>query len=259
MEKIKHNHSLTDILKVCLFSLLMLAPLLASVSQMLYVTFNKNAKDSYSSYYVTQKIVANPDTLIENQEYTFQYKEYDLTGQNIYSYSYGFTEISIDLNDYFTSQGTNINKLGFLYYSDLTYYLVGYDTNNTRYLSRNLSYTDLPHITFTSNGVVTTNSSNLNYFNIIVSVYTKSTLDNAFYYGVDQMTKSDLFNWTQNTGIYTGVHAMTSGIGIECRFIPMLLTYWLILTIVYIIIDVVIETFKYLTHMLQNKVKSKTS
>ena len=46
-EKQKHNHKLTDLLKVCIFGLLMIAPLLASVSQMLYVTLNKNAKDSY--------------------------------------------------------------------------------------------------------------------------------------------------------------------------------------------------------------------
>ena len=44
-EKQKHNHKLTDLIKVVIFAILMTAPLLASISQMLYVTLNKNAKD----------------------------------------------------------------------------------------------------------------------------------------------------------------------------------------------------------------------
>ena len=90
-----------------------------------------------------------------------------------------------------------------------------------------------------------------NYNSFIYYTYNKySYLDNAFYYGVDQMTKSDLFNWTQNTAIYNGVKAMTDNLQIQTPAIAILIVYWFILTIIYVIIDIVLKCFTTITHMI---------
>ena len=80
--------------------------------------------------------------------------------------------------------------------------------------------------------------------------YTTDKLDNAFYYGVEKMTQSDLFNWTQNTAIYTGVKTMTDNLEIQTPAIAILITYWFILTVIYVIIDIVLKGFTTITHMI---------
>ena len=47
-KKTKHDHTLTNILKFAIFSVIMLAPIFSVASRCLYVICNKNAKDSYS-------------------------------------------------------------------------------------------------------------------------------------------------------------------------------------------------------------------
>ena len=64
------------------------------------------------------------------------------------------------------------------------------------------------------------------------------------------MTKSELFNWTQNTAVYTGIKAMTDNLQIQTNAIAILLTYWFILTIIYIIVDIVLKLFTTMTHLL---------
>ena len=90
----------------------------------------------------------------------------------------------------------------------------------------------------------------VNEYSIYYFLTEKDTLDNAFYYGVEKMTESDLFNWTQNTTLYNGIKTMTDNLEIQTPAIAILLTYWFILTIIYVIIDIVLKGFTTLTHLI---------
>ena len=64
------------------------------------------------------------------------------------------------------------------------------------------------------------------------------------------MTESDLFNWTENTALYTGIKGMTDNLEIGTPAIAILITYWFILTVIYVIIDIVLKGFTTITHMI---------
>lgn len=61
----KHDHSLTDILKVLLFAIVMLAPFFAILTECLYMICNKNAPTNYTG--TQQDVFYNAITNIGNQ------------------------------------------------------------------------------------------------------------------------------------------------------------------------------------------------
>lgn len=67
------------------------------------------------------------------------------------------------------------------------------------------------------------------------------------------LLNSDLMTWTTNTLLYTGVNAMFTQLNINSNLIIELLTYWLMLTSIYVIIDIVLEMFIYLTHWINDR------
>lgn len=263
LEENKHDHKLTNWLKVGIFALLMLAPMFASISQTLYVTFNKNAYQSYSNQMLAKvERVSNVNQLINGQQYDFYLNEDFTPTSTIDTYRVHYSSISVDFNEILNNGvDTQYNNFNFRITANWLNPDIGFDLflyyDDTRISSNRIyygteKYDQLKHIVFVLDSYVTTFNSNgiiINY-----NTYTTEKLDNAFYYGVDQMTKSDLFNWTQNTALYTGINAMTTQLEIQTPAIAILLTYWFILTIIYVIIDIVLKGFTLLTHMFSNKV-----
>ena len=82
---------------------------------------------------------------------------------------------------------------------------------------------------------------------IIEEKETEGTLDNAFYYALDKTEDSSLFNWSKNTGIYTVLYNACNGLGITTSFIPFILTYWLFISLIYLIYDLVL-VFVHIAH-----------
>ena len=78
-------------------------------------------------------------------------------------------------------------------------------------------------------------------------------IDNVFEYSFNKLANDNLFNWTENTAVYTGVKAMTDNLQINITVIPMIITYWFLLTVIYVLIDLVIKAFTVLTHMIIKK------
>ena len=252
MEKLKdlkgkHDHLLTKMLKVFLFSCVMIAPIVAGTSQMLYATLNKNAKDSYSADQSLNYTLVDTSSIKEDSLYYFR-TDNNLNRQVNMSF--------IPVSSINTITGTlNIP-------SNPTRFRVYYNGNN-------LSYSlQIEGDTTTYNVIGNTTSINVLTFSFIagddlssnaygsnLKMYEFSeqqTLDNAFYYGMDKMAESDMFSWTKNTGIYTGINAMTTGMDIntENNILAILLTYWLLMTAIYVVIDIIIELFVKLTHLL---------
>lgn len=72
--------------------------------------------------------------------------------------------------------------------------------------------------------------------------YTETGINRSdiFYYSVNQVENSNLFNWATNTAIYTGILATANTLGITNTFIPMLMTYWLIISVLYFLYDIIL-------------------
>lgn len=87
-----------------------------------------------------------------------------------------------------------------------------------------------------------------------VNGYTGTPQD-LFYNAVNNITTKSLFNWVEDTGIYTGINAMFTGLEFDTTTNPIaiLCGYWLLNTGVYIVIDIVIWCFTKITHMLVNE------
>lgn len=247
IQEIKHNHSLTDLLKVALFSMLMLAPALSVASRCLYVIANKNAYQSYSDSYVeTTQVISNTSQFVEGQSIiaTYKAKENESTTYGAYIH---YDSISIDWTDYGFQENT-YNQFR-LFNSGLIQLR---DTNNTQYSMNNVWGNTLKTFTFIYNSMEA--GSNLNgNVDYTALFYQQSKLDNVFEYSVSKLEDSQMFNWTTNTAIYTGVQAMCSQLGITTPVIAEILVYWFLLTVIYVIIDIILKTFTVITHMLGSK------
>ena len=295
LPKVKHDHKFTDLLKVGIFSIVMLAPVGAIGVTCAYVVCNKNAYQSYSGTAERQEIQAQPlyptneftnqNEMIINNYYYFSL-DYTIngtqqsktafingdTGTNIFrivniytksnfeanpinlkNYCNGYidyfdfnTDIQLDANfvnllngDSDTDQifDISLNNTYKLYTEFNVSFIFQYLSDNDTFTNDFLSYCEPLPDEYQNYTITTTNVE-------------ESTLDNVFYYAVDQMQQSPLFNWTTNTAIFTGVEGMTSGMGINTQAIAILLTYWLICTAIYIIIDIVVKGFTWLTHLI---------
>lgn len=240
----KHDHALTSWLKVIIFSLLMIAPLFASISQWIYVSFNKNAKDSYGGFNENQVEYVEPTNVETYQEYNLINHSYTLSTN-------GYIDLQILEVVNFTGNDTQkqlIEDSNRIYLRTTGDYYIFYN-NSTYQYEMNVN-----NITIELKVIITaTNINSLNDLKPILlerQVNGNETLDNAFYYGVEKMTESDLFNWTQNTTLYSGIKTMTDNLEIQTPAIAILLTYWFILTIIYVIIDIVLKGFTTLTHLI---------
>lgn len=77
------------------------------------------------------------------------------------------------------------------------------------------------------------------------------TQQDVFYNAVSNMCAKPLFSWTTQTGIYTPINAMCTGLEIQSGALPILLTYWALMTAIYIVFDIVIKMFTYITHLIK--------
>lgn len=241
---VKHNHSLTDLLKILLFTILMLAPIGMVATRCLYVIANKNAYQSYSETRV-DKI----EQINNAQSYTdtFTYNVKPITTSHGTSPKQRFTYISID--------GLNVNSTQFSIYSNQTnanLIMFWDDENNEteRYTWGNPNGTNsFDEFYFTKES----GTSLFEYANVFLIYETTEKLDNVFEYSVSKLEESTLFNWTENTAIFSGINTMNTQLGINSTAIGIILTYWLILTCIYVIIDIVLKLFTILTHMIGRK------
>lgn len=72
----------------------------------------------------------------------------------------------------------------------------------------------------------------------------------VFYIAVDKIATKPIFTWTTNTGIYTPINAMLTGLdfGTSTNTLAVLLTYWSLNTAIYIVFDIIIWAFTKITH-----------
>lgn len=252
IQEIKHNHSLTELLKVLLFALIMLAPIASVATRCLYVVCNKNAYQSYSGY----NIQTNTElaTKIESGlDYQFSFNNYsgnvdmpnEVKVDNVYIAS-GYTSLST----FYAEHGSEIEYIRiYMPATSRRIYFYDGEMNTLNYFALSISQNNFISFTAKSNGTLNDND-------LLYRVYQQqvgNSLDNVFDYSVSQLENDQLFSWTQQTAIYTGVHAMCTNLGITNTVVPQILVYWFLLSVIYVIIDIILKTFTTLTHMLGSK------
>lgn len=257
MKKNKHDHKGTKALKLSIFFTLMLAPFLAVLFKCAYVTFNKNAKDSYYGETINEAQF----TAISNNEVE-QNKLVRYTSTNLSTLFSQNSSITINhLDNIQLTDGTsqteilnankdNINLLVFANNGTTNPYISFRNGNDTILnLALQTRFTQFDFIPTTTQNVVSDVASLLEY----VTFNKDSYLDNAFYYAIDEAMESPYFAWARTSALYTATSGLTNGMGITTQAIPTLIVYWLILTAIYIIIDIVVESFTYITHCIMNR------
>lgn len=293
MEKLKgkHDHKLTDLLKVLIFAIIMLAPIFAVASKCLYVACNKNAKDSYSgtTTQIVEKTlqtnqVASYDDLIVGNVYKLKFYNnaldewfYNDIGDIYFDFAYYF--YSIDMSDFLVDEVayvshlplgnlisysnivfinadelylylTFINNLDFNF--DITINCVGKLNENSFCIFKMTDdlLSDLS-VLYVENYISECPQEYLQYVLQYEEIQT-STLDNVFYNAVDELANKPLFAWTKNTGIYSAINTMTKGLELgNNNVLAVLLTYWALMTAIYIVFDIIIFLFTKMTHLLQ--------
>lgn len=248
----KHDHSLTNILKAAIFSLVMLAPIFSITVRCGYVMFNKNAYKSYYGETINQEIETevNYNALVGNKNYVFHNPlTSDKPSSTLHTNMYVSNMVNLNgfNNDYDLS---NVRIIRF--YLDNVYNTFFFqDINGTNLFQLGLNNATMK-FSFNFEGYYQDFDSGFEYANYFytVSFNKYSYLDNAFTYGISNLKNESVFNWTQNTAIYIPINAMCTGLGITENAISIMLTYWALMTAIYIIFDIVIVLFTKLTHLL---------
>lgn len=276
--KIKHDHSLTDILKVLIFAIVLLMPFLVYAPTALYYGFNEHATGTTTvtegGYQVTTMYETNEVNSIN-----------DLVNGNIYS---------IDLttqNNYQSLQNVVQNNgeiyLTYIYWVDsnydvsyeikedlerLYYIRLYYDRNKNcfaidlDYENPQLFYVSNVKIYFVANWTnyiedIETEQLKLKKSDFIPYLYTyeeevevQKNITQMMEKNWNDLWKTNLFKWTDTSILKNGLDNFTQAFGItNTSNINNLIAYELIMVGVYIVIDIVLGLFKWLTHMIGNK------
>ena len=247
----KHDHKGTKILKLIIFSCVMLAPFFSILTRCLYV-LNPNAKDSYFGETINQydNIVVREFSELNTNTTYYYYNNYVEFEVNVNKVIY-VSDVNIIINNSNVELDNNdIKAFRTTYYSGYSY-TIFYHNDMTAYTGiRSSEYEIYFSFRYISNDFTTENLQARFNGNITYHIYNKySYLDNAFEYSLENLAKSNYYNWTQNTGIYTGINSMCTGLGVN-NVIAILLTYWALCTCIYIVFDIVIELFTKITHFI---------
>lgn len=240
-----------------IYGFLLFMPLLAIAVTCGYAIFNKNAYQSYGDKYIKSTQVVNDSSFLQpNNDYSFSAQTFfDNTEEFKDGGKYKFNTSSIeDWNIFISGSGSipltpqeneTINGFVFYYANNKRLSLYNDDTlvktivdNGTSIRLVNLNktiYFNLKEVADWNIGsyqnTYTTNSTYL-------ITYTIESLSDSFYYAIDKVTENPLFNWAQNSVIYTTTNATCNALSITTPFIPLLLAYWLIISVIYFLYDI---------------------
>lgn len=254
LERKHHDHKFTEWLKNIIFGLVMLAPMLAIAVRCGYVMWNKNAKDSYSglnSSAYEDINISDFNNLKVGETYIFTSSNTQTINANNTKRIY-FTDLNIIscTSSSFKDNFVNCNSFTTTFYSPSAF-LVPYDDNQS-YNPLDMGQQSIIFSFKLTNQIHTNNSYNEQWDTFLSRrIYNDyATLDNAFSYGVSQLSNDPIFNWTRNTRIYQPINAMVSGLEIENDTLQIMLAYWSLMTAVYIVFDLIIFCFTKITHFI---------
>lgn len=271
--KVKHDHTLTDIIKVGIFALFLILPILVFLPNCLYYGFNEHATNTETTTinykYQSNEVNTLNDLVIGNlyhldslniqysQDTTLNFSlnivsglfdDFEYTDEPLYDYDFTNYEVlgnlflSIDSDNlYIQFQNNSLVAISFNYVNITdVIFSISYQNDNSfnDYLVHNdilPSYTD---------------------FNVIesVSVNTDDTITDKVAYAWQRMWETPMLNWTNNNSFKFTINAFTNVFGITPESkMANYLTYLLVITCIYLVFDIVLTLTTKLTHLINAK------
>lgn len=174
------------------------------------------------------------------EDYSFNLGQYTQTN----SLKITISNIEINVNGNNIQPNTYIKKT---YTNDEEQISFDYYVYKSSNFNRNLSYTYVNNEKMyfqqnaTGNRIPINNLAITNYATGYArQIIIDRTLSSIFYASCNKVEESTLFNWSKNTAIYTAIQNTTNTIGMTNTFIPMLLTYWLLTSVLYFLYDIIL-------------------
>lgn len=230
-----------------IYGFLLFAPLIAILTACLTNIFTESQTETnlITKKYETNELISN-ESFIKGNIYQWD-NNYTATGTQEFTDLWDIT-ILTNVSTWSktnTSRETPLNKYYFCKQSNGTAALYCNESNSLFYYNLNNRT-----LVFVINEILS-NNYNDNEFYTHFSPYEDNALEiktgetpankeKVFYRAVNDVEESNIFNWSKNTAIYQGVYATANTLGISDTFIPMLLAYWLIISILYFIYDIVL-------------------
>lgn len=251
-EKSKSKSHETNIGKI-IYGFLLFMPLIAIAVTCGYVMFNKNAYQSNNANYeIAEQKVNSADQLQINNNYTFNPKTfYDAVGNDYVTIGrFKYTTINVNWND-ILPENQQLSNADLVRINNFSYYKAGNayglrlqenDTNiktfqqlYAPYRINQTIYFDIVENMNINYGSYTRVYNTNSLYRIIMA---KTSLQDIFYDSISKVESSNLFNWATNSIVYTTLTATCTALSINNTFIPLLLSYWLIISIIYILYDI---------------------
>lgn len=248
-DKCKKGHEST--IGKIIYGFLLFLPLFAITVTCGYVIFNKNAYQNYEAKQIEKftRVSISNNLLIENRDYQITITQSFTNGTSIVYYN------EIDPN-FINTFDSNYTYVGFRLTGNANLVLIDSNEQTHSYWNYFTQPNAIKQWTF---NYKSTNQPNnlINETQLYLIDYHKESLNHVFYTSIELVEQSNLFNWAENSIIYTGMTEFTTSLSITNTFIPLLLTYWLIISLVYFIYDIVLIIFNVLhrkIHELQDSI-----
>lgn len=265
--KVKHDHTLTDIIKVGIFALFLILPILVFLPNCLYYGFNEHATNETTTqinYKYQSNEVNTVDDLVEGNIYFLD----RLTITQDYNESF-YCDF-LDFGEYHIT-GLNIDETfdgktnGNVSYEEGNFYM---SVNNAN-INIALSSTELDLSDFYLDDFIFIYNASMNYvftyrnelptytdYNVIESVETNvdNTITQSVSIAWQRMWETPMLNWTSNNTFQFTINAFTNIFGITPESkMANYLTYLLVITCIYLIFDIVLTLTTKLTHLINAK------
>jgi len=229
-----------------LYAFVMLLPVFAIGVTCGYAMFNKNAYQSYSGNNTIQtNYLTNINDFELNNTYYFNSRNYtDLTNVTATTnqeriYLDNVYVISSYLSNDFDIENTR--SVGFYKLSNTNILIYLYDNDNNLITSMQSNQN---YINFSFNYLSNTlnNNSLFEYTNMFYSISNLQGhyIDNVFYYSVNKVTQSNLFNWAYDSFLVAPFSYIVGLFSMPTNSpVVMLLSYWLAISIIWLVFDLV--------------------
>ena len=235
-----------------IYGFLLFAPLIAILTGCLISTFNIATKEETEIHYryETNEVNSNDDLIVGNI-YRFTTDDYFISTN-----SSEFGLLFLSLEDCNFDEGDNV--FSEIYFSDINHNyngVIGYFSSSTidfyQGYDAYVSYSITQQMLKLSSIVIIETLDNLN--NNFYQNFTKLenqyipidyvethnvSAEDVFYRSVDKVVQSPLFNWATNSIIYTTTASTCNALSITTPFVPLLLSYWLIISVIYYLYDI---------------------
>ena len=246
MKKEKQNKKGESTIGKIIYGFLLFMPLLSIACAILVNTFNMSSKEETEINYKYQSNEVNSnEDLKEGNIYSFNYAHLDYQSilyENNLSTIKPLTNFRVrtPIGDecYFEDDIATLPYVSISFFEEYLY--INYDELGSNYSSLTY-YTILDNfigILIKDNGL---NYNHISYteYNEIESVETHNVNgQDIFYKSIEKIEESNLFNWAENSIIYTTMSNTCRQLNITTTFIPLIMSYWLIISIIYFLYDI---------------------